>query len=304
MRRFIVNILVFFLIVAAIDFTVGKLGDYLQTHAKGGNTRTLNDLVMNDCHDVLILGSSRAHHHYDAPFLSDMLGLDVYNAGYDGNGVVLAYGLLELVIERFQPNLILYDVEPAFDINVYKKDNGHKRYISLLKPYFRNQNVGDIIKDVSTDEWYKVHIGLLRFNSILFSLLVDNFIYRPMPEKGYLPLEGVYNREPDEGKRQTVEIDSFKLKYVDKLMLLAKEHNVPLVVVASPKYGANSSIGLSPVINLCNKNNIPFIDYYADTTFMQHKEWFKEPMHLNREGARIFSEFIGRYLDKESIIRK
>ena len=30
----------------------------------------------------------------------------------------------------------------------------------------------------------------------------------------------------------------------------------------------------------------------ADAVFMQHKEWFVEPMHLNREGARQFSNRI------------
>ncbi len=298
MKRFIVNILLFFLIVAAIDFAVGKLGDYLQTHAKGGKTRALNDLVMNDCHDVIILGSSRASHHYDTPFISDTLGLDVYNAGYDGNGVVLAYGLLEMILERYHPKLILYDVEPAFDINVYKNDNGHKRYISLLKPYYRNHNISEIIKDVSAEEWYKVHLGLLRFNSKLFSLLAENVLYRPMPSNGYLPLDGEYNREPEENKKQSVEIDSFKLRYVEKLLILAQNHKVPLAVVASPKYGANSSIGLNPVIDIFNKYNVSFIDYYVDSTFMQHKEWFAEPMHLNSQGARIFSIRIAKNISQ------
>ena len=292
MKKYIVNIFKFIFIVAVIDFTVGKIGDYLQTHAKGGSTRALNDLVMNDCHDVIILGSSRARHHYDTPFLSDTLELDVYNAGYDGNGVVLAYGLLEMILERYHPKLILFDVEPAFDINVYNNDNRHKRYISSLKPYYRYHFVGEIIKDVSIDEWYKVHFGLLRYNSKLFSLIFDKIFYRPMQQKGYKPLNGIYTRDPDESNGQSEEIDPFKLKYVDKLLLLAKTHEVPLAVIASPKYGAKSSKGLTPVIDLCYKYNFPFIDYYSNELFMQHKDWFKEPMHLNHEGARIFSKNI------------
>lgn len=292
MKKFIVNILLFFLIVAAIDFAIGKLGDYLLTHAKGGKTRALEDLVMNDYHDVVIFGSSRARHHYDAPFLCDTLGFDVYNAGYDGNGVVLAFGLLEMILERYHPKLILYDVEPAFDINVYEKDNGHKRYISLLKPYYNNHIIGDIIKDVSTDEWYKVHSGLLRFNSNLFSLFVDNIKYKPNPQNGFLPLEGVYDREPEGSFRQADELDFFKLKYDEKFLILAKTYDVPLAVIASPKYGAKSSKELSPVTDLCNYYDVPFLDYYSDSVFMQHKEWFKEPMHLNKVGARHFSKLV------------
>ena len=292
MKRYIVNILLFFLIIAAIDFAIGKLGDYLQTHAKCGETRSINDLVLKDCHDIVILGSSRAHHHYDTPFLSDTLGLDVYNAGYDGNGVVLAYGLLEMILNRYRPKLIIYDVEPAFDIYVYNNDNQHKRYISLLKPYYKNDVVGNVIKDVSIEEWYKVHSGLLRYNSNLVSKVVDNFFSRSLFPKGYHPLVGQYTSEPDTSNTKTPRIDMFKLQYVDKLLQLAKSHDVPLIVVASPKYGANSSDIIYPVIEICNKHNVPFLDYYADVTFIKHKELFKEPMHLNQEGARLFSETI------------
>ena len=86
MKSFIIKILLFFAIVAVIDLCVGFIGDYLQAHAKGGITKQTNDLVMTDAHDVIIFGSSRARNHYDAPYLTDSLGLDVYNAGYDGNG--------------------------------------------------------------------------------------------------------------------------------------------------------------------------------------------------------------------------
>ena len=99
MKKYIVRIILFFAIVVLVDFVVGWAGDYLQTHAKGGDTKAINDLVKKDQHDILILGSSRAHHHYDTPFLSDTLNLDVYNAGYDGNGVILAYGILQMILE-------------------------------------------------------------------------------------------------------------------------------------------------------------------------------------------------------------
>lgn len=43
---------------------------------------------------------------------------------------------------------------------------------------------------------------------------------------------------------------------------------------------------------IAEKRGVRFLDYYAEPTFMAHKEWFKEPMHLNSEGARVFSKMI------------
>ncbi len=289
MKKYITKILIFFAIVTVIDFFVGFFGGYLQSHAKGGDTRKTNDLVMNDQHDILIFGSSRACHHYDAPFMSDTLGLDVFNAGYDGNGVILAYGLLSMMIERYQPKIIIFDVEPAFDINVYAADNGNKRYISPLKPYYLNAGISEVIKSVSEEEWLKSYSGMMRFNTTIISKALDYVQGSGVSNKGFIPMKGVYKGEPNKKKGKIHKRDAIKLEYVENLLVLAKTKNVPMVVVASPKYGEKTTDDIQPVIDICTKHNIPFIDYYANEEFMQHKEWFVEPMHLNEVGARTFS---------------
>lgn len=292
MRKFLLNILLFLLIVAGVDVAVGSLGGYLQSHAKGGRTKQFDDLVMKDTHDILILGSSRAHSHYDTPFLSESLGMDVYNGGNDGNGIVLAYGILDMVLERYQPQLVLFDVEPAFDIVVYDQDNNHTRYISHLKPYYRKRVASEIIKDVNTKEWYKAQSGLIRFNTEIVEIIVDNVINRGIEKKGYLPLVGSIAKEPNPSPSKPSELDSFKLRYIEKLILLCESKNIPLILVGSPKYGAKNSSAIQPVKETAERYGVTFLDFYADSVFMQHKEWFKEPMHLNREGARRFSESI------------
>lgn len=296
MKKFIVNILVFFAIVAAIDFGIGYMGDYLTSHVRSGDTKRTYDLAMQDCHDVLILGSSRARHHYDTPFLSDTLGLDVYNAGYDGNGVVLAYGLLEMVLERYEPKLILYDVEPSFDIVVYEADNNHKRYVSRLKPYYRHKAVGSIIADVSIEEWYKVHSGMIRYNMSLLTMYLDNFRPSKDTRKGFSPLYGEYDRESESNGGKS-ELDQFKLSYIEKIITLANSKNIPIAFVASPKYSQIESVVLRPVKEMCTKYGVDFFDYYADPSF-QRKEWFKEPMHLNVDGAKAFSRVIARVTEQ------
>ena len=95
-------------------------------------------------------------------------------------------------------------------------------------------------------------------------------------------------------KDTELEIDELLFKstisYVEKLLDLAKENNIPIAVVASPKYGMISSEGLCLIKDICVQKGVKFIDYYAEEVFMQHREWFREQMHLNRMGAHIFSE--------------
>lgn len=300
MIKYLLKIIVFFAIVAVVDYCVGCLGDYLQANAKGGPTRQVNDLVMKDCHDIIILGSSRAHHHYDTPFLSDTLGLNVYNAGYDGNGVVLSYGLVELLLERYHPKLIIYDVEPAFDVVVYSGDNNHIRYLSRLKPYYRHLGIEEVFKDVSNEEWYKVHSGLIRYNSNLFSLFLDNVRQSPMDLQGYAPSRGVYSGEIPEESGEKTGVDHFKLKYVENLIKLAQTNNIRIILVASPKYGVKNSIVFKPIKEICAKYNVEFWDFYTTEDF-QKPFLFKEPMHLNSDGARLFSSQIANKIREKFI---
>lgn len=292
MKKYLINILVFFVIVAGIDICVGKAGDYFQSHAKGGDTRKTDDLVSKEQHDILIFGSSRACHHYDTPFLSDTFGMDVFNAGYDGNGVVLSYGLISLVLERYQPKLIIFDVEPSFDIIKYPADNCNKRYINTLKPYYKNSGVASLIKGVSEEEYYKNYSGMMRYNTTIISKALDYMGGSAVVNKGYVPMYGVYTGEPEKKIQQVSEIDTYKLDCFANMIALVKSKNVPMMVVASPKYGVENTEELQPIIEVCEKNRVPFVDYYADSLFMSHKEWFNEPMHLNAEGARVFSGII------------
>lgn len=274
--------------MAVVDLIAGYLGDYWFFHSKGGsNKRTI--ALIEDKHDIVVFGSSRAHHHYDAPLMSEMLDLDVYNAGYNGNGVVLAYGLLELVIENYKPELVIYDVEPSFDINIYLPDNHHIRYIDGLKPFYTHESIKEIIKGISKEEWHKVHSGLLRYNSNLINALGCYIWSNSIIMRGYEPLGGQLRGEL--GIDTTIDnTDDFKLGYLQKMIYLCKQHNIPIIFISSPRYALGASNVLSPVKQLCESSDVLFLDYSEDTVFLNHKEWFRDINHLNSVGAKIYSE--------------
>ena len=67
------------------------------------------------------------------------------------------------------------------------------------------------------------------------------------------------------------------------------EKGIPLMVVLSPKYGTISSFDFQPIKDVCYEYNVPIVDYYSDEVLMTNMNFFKEPMHLNDEGARLFT---------------
>ena len=84
MKKFLVKVVLFFVIAAVLDVIFGWGFDLLRGKARGGQTHK-NEYIANDCvDDILILGSSKADHHYVPSVFEDSLGLSCYNAGEMG----------------------------------------------------------------------------------------------------------------------------------------------------------------------------------------------------------------------------
>ena len=109
MKKFILHILVFFAIVTAVDYVAGKVFRYIQIKA-GGRTGAEWYACKEMKEDIIIMGSSRAIHHYVPRIIADSLGMSCFNAGQDGNGIILQYGRWKMISERYTPKLIIYDV--------------------------------------------------------------------------------------------------------------------------------------------------------------------------------------------------
>lgn len=292
MKRFLLNILIFFLIIALFDVCIGFICDYLQGHARGGVTRQFHDLMTKDCHDIIILGSSRARQHYDPMVMEQELKMDCYNAGYDGNGVILAYPILVNMLDRCKPKLVICDFTRNFDIMVNPNDIGNTRYISRLKPYYRIPVVGEVIKSVSHAGYIQVHSGMYRHNSTIIILLMNSFLNMRMDVKGFAPLRGKIAKVRPEKNLNDEAQDPLKLFWLRKLAELKDKYDLKMVWAISPQYfdHSPSHSAFATAKEIAASHGIPFLDYYFDPSFVGHKDLFRNTTHLNSEGAKMFTE--------------
>lgn len=296
MKQYILHILLFFSLVAVVDIGFGYTCVWLQNHAKGGRMKSVRQTALTQTADIVIMGSSRAHHHYVPDVISSFTGLSAYNAGVDGNGIVLASGLYDLIKERYSPKVIIYDVEPAFDINVYSEDGNNTRYIGELRPYSQNHQMKEIICRVDPSERYKTLSAMFRYNSKIVDLFKDQVVANGYTADGYAPLQGEMRTEPVKKASGGLAVqDSLKLHMMEEFIAKLSKSGTKLIIMASPKYGALSSEVFAPVRKMCDKYNVEFWDYYTATEF-QKMGYFKESMHLNDKGARAFSEIVAQRL--------
>lgn len=294
MKKYLLYILLFFGIVALVDFGFGFTCEYLQNHAKGGTMKSICQTAKVQTSAIIILGSSRAHHHYVPSVISDVKGMTAYNGGVDGNGIVLASGLYDLIEERYTPKVIFYDVEPSFDINVYAEDGNNNRYIGHLRPYFQDHRIKQILFRIDPSECFKNLSAMFRYNAKIVDLLKDQVVMSDYTTDGYAPLYGIMKKTPEvriNGNRPIQ--DTLKLNMMEEFISRLSQSKTKLIMVASPKYGAKSSEVFDPIKELCARYGVEFWDYYAEPEF-QRIDYFKESMHLNDKGARAFSECISR----------
>ena len=70
--------------------------------------------------------------------------------------------------------------------------------------------------------------------------------------------------------------------------------NVDLYIVISPRFikypVKDPSVELAKEIS--DKYNVPFYNYSSDTLFLKHHEYFADRVHLNDNGAKVFSNMI------------
>lgn len=290
MKKFILYIILFFCAVFVIDLAFGAACRYLNVHAKGGDTANHYEITMHRTDSILVLGSSRAIHHYDPKILEDSLGVTAYNCGLDANGILFQYGRLAMMMERYTPKMIIYDAIPQFDIAI--KDDPAK-YLAWLKRWYGHPAVDSIFNDVAAEEKFKMISNLYQYNEAFIQMLSDNVHpQQKIAYKGYKPLEGVMNYNPVLTPEEIVEWHPLKLKYFKKLISLCKTNDIKLVMVYSPWYGKKSSESYTRLTQLCKDNNIPVIDFYANGNINDSTHLFTDQSHLNIDGATKFTKVL------------
>ena len=289
MKKFILHILLFFVLVAVVDLAAGCVFHYLQANKAKGGTESEYYICNELQEDVLIMGSSRAAHHYVAKMFADSLGMSCYNGGQDGNGIVMQYGRWKMISKHHLPKIIIYDIEPSFDLS----GNDNTRYIDRLKPFADDKDVIGYIAGLFPMERLKLQSRMYRYNYKFLEIMSD--CVRPGDvNKGYKPnyghireemIKDVQNEEPI----QLSQIDSVKKDCLIKLITEAKGKGIKVVLVSSPYCKGYRKVDMSPIAELAKEYDVLFWDY-SDSEIQNNPDWFADRMHLNDEGAKVFTK--------------
>ncbi len=285
MKKYLIKIILFFAAVVVVDIFFGIVCQYMNDHSKGGGVKSRYYVCKESNEDVLIFGSSRAKHHYVPDVIEDSLHMTCYNTGEDGNGIIMCYGFLKMITERYTPKLIIYDVT-GYDI--YEDDN--MKYLDLMKPFYHEKGIDSIFWSVEPKTRIMMLSSLYRYNTTCLRV-IGNYI-RPMSNypKGYLALHNTMDYEPEIKEEDEKRVDTLKIHYFEKFIRLTLDKGVSLVCCVSPSYKAPfDDSKYEPIKKLCIQSGVPFLFYGAEPTISIDRLYFQDGTHMNDQGARFYT---------------
>lgn len=289
MKQFIVS-LVF--IIAGLYFAdrIGTVGmNWVYEHTNDVLSPKLRYLHQDIHEDVILIGASRCHHHYLPSILSNTLGMSVYNAGIGGSNNIFAhYMVLRHILARYTPKIICLEVMQTD----YCQQTDTYIALNILAPLFGYNEAADSVYRLAKN-YYQYHIShLYRYNAKASSNLLGLILNRQVGnDNGYIPLPKP-NRFPQKPMNEETrnDIDSLKIRYIQRFADLCYDRQIKLIFTVSPKYTIVNSSHYNVLKDIAQKNNILFLDYHSRGLYHDHADYFKDSSHLWDEGAKIFSQ--------------
>lgn len=314
MKRFLIILIVFVLILAGFTFAVNALYLYQQNQIADTMSpmRNSNAVIRNvpDGIEVACFGSSHA-----------LLGIDFED--YEHDHVCFNFGqasqflsyddrLLQHYLDHFEPGATVLITISHFSL-FGKPDTEYDNFAALNKRYYKVLP-DDLIKqyDAKTDFYVTKFPSLAAEDALsLFSMLIGKNHPNTVWENSTNPEQAAVNAENRyqtfvESKRTADGSRLYNQEEIDALyhiIALCQANNLRPVLITTPylseymdQIRENDPTFLDDFYGLIQQieedTGVPYFDFSLDMRFESNYEMFHDVDHLNRNGARFFTSIL------------
>jgi hypothetical protein len=295
LKRFFYKLILFFITVVILDQAFGKVLRIIYFKQNHGGSYKTTYSFEKDSSQVLIIGSSKAHHNYEAQMFEDSLHLSCYNAGLDGHFIFYYDAVLKCVLKRYSPKIIILDV---LNDELAIRPENYDRLSTLLPYYATHPEIRNLIALKGPYERIKFLSGIYPFNSLIVqsvSAAIDLHNKRLVENKlkGFEPLNTT-NKEKLSKPVYNAGIDSNCVNTLESFVQDCNSKQIKLFIVVSPYFVENTGETKSTetVKMVAEKYHITLWDNSQNQYFLTHPEFFSDYNHLNEKGASVFTKMI------------
>lgn len=296
----LIKSLLFVALLLATDFISGRaLRASFESSRDLGITR-LNHAFERCNEDILIYGSSRALHHFVPGIISEKTHKSVYNCGFQGQGLRFCYLQLRHITTRYTPERIVLEISPNILTDTLSDGK-----LNLLLPFAEKDSaIMNALTGNKISEKTKFVSRIYPYNSMIYDLLYSYRKFTRDSFAGFIPLYATMNtrqvsqNSSDPASTTTQDI-SGSLYFLNKIIELCAQKSIRPELVISPVFYLTTEEDkiISEVKRwLVNHKTASLKDYSKFGSTYQKPEFFKDRLHLSKQGAYLFSEEIASFV--------
>ena len=299
--KFCIQVILFILILFVVDKGIGDAFGMMKNIGIERNPKTFrlktNYIIEKLEADVVVVGSSKAARHYVPQILEDSLGMTAYNAGQDGSFFLYQNCILNMILDRYNPKAIIWDIQPESFCN----ERGIEEYQNYrnFSPYYYDNNswAYNYINEESSKMKYRMYSRMFAYNSLAISYL--SFVTRKGQDldRGFLPFpnEGYKYPSLDKIDEKEYKIPQAYLNILESTIKRCQDLGVDINVFMSPAFSIKNKALLAAekaIKDTSKANGVKCYSFYSDSVFLSDSTLFKDALHLNGRGARKYTEMV------------
>lgn len=285
-------------------FVIDRIGGWVMgviyLHSNATVNVKIRETVADNNYKLVFLGSSRCHHHYVTKIFEDSLSLNAYNAGLrGGSNIYFNYALVQLMLNHSSPKYIVYDLIHGDFID---EAQSYDKLIPLAPYYGCSMSVDSLFDEAQLGWKYNVS-HLYKYNGKVLTSISGLFLPLNSIDKGYQPKFGEIPPNISAiNETVSYNIDANKIRYLSKFVQLCQRRGIVVIFALSPIFNFKAPEDYKEIKIFAKDNKIILLDYLNSHYFMGNTRLFYDEMHLNDEGARLYSSIIAH--DLKSIIKE
>ena len=289
--------------VLVMDFGVGKVFDSLMYRMsnEGDKVARSNYAINTVNSEIIIVGSSRAECHYNSRMMQDAnLGGAVYNCGVDGSLFFYHITVINSILNRYTPKVIIWDMQ-LWDLEKDKQPEN----LGLLYPYYwKNEYIRKLLNEQEPDLKFKIWLNVYRYNAT-GSRILRSLRSSQSNQLGFLSLSSNASLNKVDTKTSGLKqlpLEERKIQLFEETIQRFVSSGVRIVIAHSPycdEYKGKTST-TACIEETCSKYGVEFINDSQLPEFVGRTEYVYDAVHLNGEGANLFTSILIKQLNHDN----
>ncbi len=254
--------------------------------------------------DVIFFGSSHSYATFSPYIIEEETNLSSYNFATQQQPINITYHYMIEALKYQKPKYFVLEIRMLAVDDEYFATGVVRDALDKMK--FSKNKIEAINESVENkSERMSYYINIIKYHSRYNELTKNDFkvafTHKGIDNKGFIGLEGNDNIIIDNKQvlKETKEeiITSRNKEYLKKMIKLAKDNGIELILVKSPcLLSSDDEAKYNYVETIAKENNLLFINYNKNNTIKYEKGDFYDNGHLSLSGATKVSKDFSNYL--------